>query len=38
MWTVDPGDVAAGDRLFESHGKWMTRLRPLFVILKCAAG
>jgi len=24
MWTVGPDDVAAGDRLFESHGKWMT--------------
>jgi hypothetical protein len=24
MWTVGPEDVAAGDRLFESHGKWMT--------------
>jgi hypothetical protein len=24
MWTVGPDDVAEGDRLFESHGKWMT--------------
>lgn len=24
MWTVGPDDVAAGDRLFESHAKWMT--------------
>ena len=24
MWTVGPDDVEAGDRLFESHGKWMT--------------
>jgi hypothetical protein len=24
MWTVGPNDVEAGDRLFESHGKWMT--------------
>jgi hypothetical protein len=24
MWTVGPDEVAAGDRLFESHGKWMT--------------
>ena len=24
MWTVGPDDVAAGDHLFESHGKWMT--------------
>jgi hypothetical protein len=24
MWTVSPDDVAAGDRLFDSHGKWMT--------------
>jgi hypothetical protein len=24
MWAVGPDDVAAGDRLFDSHGKWMT--------------
>src|SRR3712207_2332245 len=24
MWTVAPDDVAEGDRIFESHGKWMT--------------
>jgi hypothetical protein len=24
MWTVGPDDVAEGDRIFESHGKWMT--------------
>jgi hypothetical protein len=24
MWTVGQDDVAAGDRLFDSHGKWMT--------------
>jgi hypothetical protein len=24
MWTVGRDDVEAGDRLFESHGKWMT--------------
>jgi hypothetical protein len=24
MWTVGPEDVAEGDRIFESHGKWMT--------------
>ena len=24
MWTVSPDDVAEGDRIFESHGKWMT--------------
>jgi hypothetical protein len=24
MWTVGPPDVAEGDRIFESHGKWMT--------------
>src|SRR4051794_15708454 len=24
MWTVEPDDVAEGDRIFESHGKWMT--------------
>jgi hypothetical protein len=24
MWTVSPENVAAGDQLFESHGKWMT--------------
>jgi hypothetical protein len=24
MWTVGPDDVEAGDRVFESHGKWMT--------------
>jgi hypothetical protein len=24
MWTVGPDNVAEGDRLFESHGKWMT--------------
>lgn len=24
MWTVGPDDVAEGDRVFESHGKWMT--------------
>ena len=24
MWTDGPGDVAEGDRIFESHGKWMT--------------
>ena len=24
MWTVGPDDVTAGDRLFDSHGKWMT--------------
>ena len=23
MWTVGPDDVAAGDALFASHGKWM---------------
>lgn len=23
-WTVRPADVAEGDRIFESHGKWMT--------------
>src|SRR5439155_24442886 len=23
MWTVGPDDVAEGDRIFESHGKWM---------------
>ena len=23
MWTVGPNDVAEGDRIFESHGKWM---------------
>jgi len=24
MWTASPDDVAAGDQLFDSHGKWMT--------------
>ena len=24
MWTVAPDEVAEGDRIFESHGKWMT--------------
>jgi len=24
MWTVGPDDVASGDRLLASHGKWMT--------------
>jgi hypothetical protein len=24
MWIVGPDDVAEGDRLFKSHGKWMT--------------
>jgi len=24
MWTVPADDVAEGDRIFESHGKWMT--------------
>jgi hypothetical protein len=24
MWIVSPDDVAEGDRLFESHGQWMT--------------
>jgi hypothetical protein len=24
MWTVGPDHVAEGDRIFESHGKWMT--------------
>jgi hypothetical protein len=24
MWTVGPGDVAEGDRIFESHVDWMT--------------
>ena len=24
MWTVEPGGVADGDRIFESHVKWMT--------------
>ncbi len=24
MWTVAEGDVAEGDRIFESHVKWMT--------------
>jgi hypothetical protein len=24
MWTVGPDDVAEGDRIFESHVKWMT--------------
>jgi hypothetical protein len=24
MWTVGPDDVDTGDRLFESHSKWMT--------------
>src|SRR4051812_49978006 len=24
MWTVDPEDVAEGDRIFESHAAWMT--------------
>src|SRR3982074_3953986 len=24
MWTVSPDDVDTGDRLFESHSKWMT--------------
>ena len=23
MWTVGPDEVAAGDALFQSHGKWM---------------
>ena len=23
MFTVDPDDVAEGDRIFESHGEWM---------------
>jgi hypothetical protein len=24
MWTVPPNEVAEGDRIFESHVKWMT--------------
>jgi len=24
MWTVPPDDVAEGDRIFDSHVKWMT--------------
>jgi hypothetical protein len=24
MWTVGPDDVAEGDRIFASHGEWMT--------------
>ena len=24
MWTVGPDDVAEGDRIFESHARWMT--------------
>jgi hypothetical protein len=24
MWIVDQDDVAEGDRIFDSHGKWMT--------------
>lgn len=24
VWTVRPHDVAEGDRIFESHAKWMT--------------
>ena len=24
VWTVPPDDVAEGDRIFESHGRWMT--------------
>jgi hypothetical protein len=24
MWSVGPDEVAEGDRIFESHGKWMT--------------
>jgi hypothetical protein len=24
MWTVGPDDIAEGDRIFESHAKWMT--------------
>jgi hypothetical protein len=24
MWVVGPDDVAEGDRIFESHAKWMT--------------
>ena len=24
MWIVSPDDVPEGDRLFESHGRWMT--------------
>ena len=23
MWTVGPDEVAAGDAVFQSHGKWM---------------
>ena len=23
MWTVNPEDVAEGDRIFASHGEWM---------------
>jgi len=24
MWTVSPENVAEGDRIFESHAKWIT--------------
>jgi hypothetical protein len=24
MWTASPDDAAEGDRIFESHGRWMT--------------
>ena len=28
MWTVAPEHVAEGDRVFESHVKWMTGMTP----------